>query len=92
MLFPELTKDYFKFEMDRHFKQRPQWAQIPSCCLKSKQEEENQTQMNRDVVSVKQYSLHLLGNQRKEMNIIRSHHNPPKSITNNVERGGGAYL
>jgi hypothetical protein len=45
--------------------------------------------MNRDVVSVKQYSLPLLGNQRKEMNIIRSHHNPPKSITNNVEREGG---
>jgi len=63
----------------------------PSCCLKSKQEEENQTQMNEDVVSVKQYSLPLLGNQRKEMNTIKSHHNPPKSITNNVE-GVGAYL
>jgi hypothetical protein len=47
--------------------------------------------MNGDVVSVKQYSLPLLGNQRKEMSIIRSHHNPPKSITNNVEREG-AYL
>jgi len=91
VLFPELTKGYFKFEMARHFTQRPQWTQIPSCCLKSKQEEENQTQMNGDVVSVKQYSLPLLGNQRKEMNTIRSHHNPPKSITNNVE-GEGAYL
>ena len=28
--------------------------------------------MNGDVVLVKQYSLPLLGNQRKEMNIIRS--------------------
>jgi hypothetical protein len=42
--------------------------------------------MNGDVVSVKQYSLRLLGNQRKEMNIIRSSHNPSKSITNNLER------
>jgi len=29
MLFPELTKGYFKFEMARHFTQRPQWTQIP---------------------------------------------------------------
>jgi hypothetical protein len=43
LLLPELTKGYFKFEMARHFTQRPQWTQIPSCCLKSKQEEENQT-------------------------------------------------
>lgn len=91
VLFPELTKGYFKSEMARNFTQRPHWTQIPSCCLKSKQGEGNQTQMNEDVASVKQYSLPLLGNQRKEMNIIRSHHNPPKSITNNVEREG-AYL
>ena len=69
---------------------------MPSCCLKSKEEEEeeedeDQTQMNGDVVSDKQYSLPLLGNQRKEMNIIRSNHNPPKSVTNNVE-GEGDYL
>jgi hypothetical protein len=60
--------------------------------LKSKQEEENQTQMNGDVVSVKQYPLRLLGNQRKEVNIIRSNHNPSRSITNNLGGEGGLFV
>lgn len=36
--------------------------------------------MNGDVVSVTQYSLPLPGYQRKEMNIVRSNHNPHKIL------------